>query len=194
MAIDPEELRNFMSSVDISSAAAQDDKADECRFFLELARAETDRSRFRWLVSAFLSAAYSYFDQAAYWTCIARTDESTGEDVADEVLLSAVREHIDVSQNKKYASYVKTTASSGVLRRLYELRHENTHRSSLSIMCAGQSLPGDFHLGWELGKGVSLLEFCDQVMTEIGQLRFKREACEAGAWPPPRSNSLPDDA
>jgi len=41
MAIDPEELRNFMSSVDISSAAAQNDKADECRFFLELARAET---------------------------------------------------------------------------------------------------------------------------------------------------------
>ena len=194
MAIDPDELRNFMLTVDVSSAAAQDDKADECKFFLELARAETDRSRFRWLVSAFLSASYSFFDQAAYWACIAQIDESTGEDAADEVLLSAVLEHIDVTQNKKYASYVKTTASNGVLQRLYELRHQNTHRSSLSIMCAGQSLPEDFHLGWELGKGMPLLEFCDQVMIEIGQLRFKRKACEAGAWRPPRSNSLPDDA
>ena len=36
MAIDPDELRNFMLTVDVSSAAAQDDKADECKFFLEL--------------------------------------------------------------------------------------------------------------------------------------------------------------
>ncbi|MBD9471169.1 hypothetical protein [Pseudoxanthomonas sp. PXM01] len=183
-----------MLTVDVSSAAAQDYKADECRFFLELARAQTDRSRFRWLVSAFLSAAYSFFDQAAYWACISQVDESTGEDTADEILLSAVREHIDVTQNKKYASYVKTTASRGVLQQLYEIRQQNTHRSSLSIMCAGESLPDDFHLGWELGKGLPLLEFCDEVMTEIEQLRFKREACEAEAWPPPRSDSLPDDA
>jgi len=192
MNVDTEELKQFMASVDLSSSAGLDDKAEECRFFLALAETETDRARFRWLVSAFLSAAYSYFEHTAFWACIACTDEDTGEDIPDEALLSAVREHVDVKQNKKYTSYVQTTATRGILKRLYALRHENAHLSPLSIMSVGLSLPEDFHLGWKVGSGFPLLAFCKEVMTEIGQLQCKAVACEAGAWPPP-SQDFPED-
>jgi len=184
MDADPEEIRKFISSIDVQSVAGEDDKADECRFFLGLARMEIDKKKFRWLVSAFLGAAYSYFEHTAHWACIARTDHDTGEDIADEALLSAVREHVDVIHNKKYPSHSRTVASREVLRRLYEVRHENTHRCSLSIMSAGLSLPDGFHLGWEVGRGIPLLEFCEKIMVEVGQLQWKRDACAAGAWPP----------
>ena len=115
-------------------------------------------------------------------------------DTTDEALLSGVREHVDVIRSNKYASCVRTTASGRALEQLYELRNMNTHRNSLPIMSAGTSLPQDFHLGWEIGKGMPLLDLCEGVMAEIGQLRFKKEACMAGAWPPPPQIDPPDEA
>ena len=55
----------YLDRLDITAIESAANKVEECRFFLGLASIETDHARFRWLLSAFLNAAYSYFEMAA---------------------------------------------------------------------------------------------------------------------------------
>ena len=59
------DIEDFLSRLDLGAIEDACNKIDECEFFLSLASQEANRMRFRWLISAFLNAAYSYFEMTA---------------------------------------------------------------------------------------------------------------------------------
>lgn len=157
-------------SVDLSAVALPRDKIAECAFFLELATREPDRSRFRWLMSAFLSAVYSYFEIEALRAYDAFQHPETGEYVEDEDALKILRKYVRIAQSKNNPSFVKTSGLEGLIENLYELRKQNTHHCPLTIMEADGAPPSSFQFGFMPGNGTPALEFCRSVMSLIDQV------------------------
>lgn len=103
-----------------------DDKLLECEFFFELLSKETDRSKFRWLLSGFFNATYSFFESSAL-TAHFRYTDSDGEQYEDEEGLSILQRHIKADQSKKNPTFVKTAGLTPLTTQLYEIRKKSTH-------------------------------------------------------------------
>lgn len=58
----PFEFDDWLNLLDMDAIADPNDKIVECEYFLEFASAEPNVQRFRWLISAFFGAAYSFFE------------------------------------------------------------------------------------------------------------------------------------
>ena len=71
------DLTEVLGNIDMSAVPLPDDKFKECEYFLELAKCAEDRDEFRWLLSAFLGAAYSYLETKAQNLCNRYYDEQT---------------------------------------------------------------------------------------------------------------------
>lgn len=158
---------NWLSLLDLSAVADPDDKFAECEYFLSVAATEANREHFRWQISAFFNAAYSYFETSALFAYFSFTDPETGELVEDSQALDILRKYVKVFRNEKKHNFVKTAGLNPITERLYELRKANTHHFPMSIMAAGPSLPEDFHFGNMTGKGTPALAFCRDAMTLI---------------------------
>lgn len=78
-----------------------DDKISECEFFLSLASNENDVNKFRWLISAFLNAAYSYFDIKAVEVYQSLVDPESGGPVCDHQAFNILSNYISITPNKK---------------------------------------------------------------------------------------------
>ena len=159
-----------LRSVDLSAVALPTDKIGECDFFLELATQESDRSRFRWLISAFLNAVYSYFEIKALHAYEAYSNPDSREYIEDVHALDVLRRYIRIVQDKKKSSYVKTSGLEGSLELLYQLRMENTHHYPLAIMESEVKPPEGYQFGCLPDKGTPALEFCRNVMSLIEQI------------------------
>jgi len=170
------DLDNFFSRFDFGAIVDSSNKIAECEYFLGSASAEKDRTRFRWLISAFFGAAYSFFEMSALQAYFAFTAPDTGDPIEDGDALNILRTYVDVSQNKKYPSWVKTSGKHAVTKRLYEIRRANTHHFPLSIMATGSSLPEDFNFGDMKGEGTPALAFCRKAMSLIRQVQSELEA------------------
>jgi hypothetical protein len=157
-------------SKDMSAIALPDDKIAECAFFLELASRESNRSRFRWLMSAFLNAVYSYFEIKALAAHTAYPDVITNEYIEDAGALTVLRKYVGITQSKNNPSFVKTSALDGTLETLYELRKKNTHHYPLAFTTSGATLPEGYLFGYLKSKGKPALEFCRNVMSLIEQI------------------------
>jgi hypothetical protein len=157
-------------SVDLSAIPLPDDKIEECRYFLTLASEQEDSGRFRWLISAYLNAVYSYFEIKALGVHEAYTNPETAEPIADSEALEILRQYIRIVQQKNNPSFVKTGGLNEITAQLYNLRRQNTHHYPLAIMQAGNSLPEDFEFGHTPGKGVPALAFCRKVMAIIDEI------------------------
>lgn len=166
---EPPTIDEIMSA-DVSALASPDDKIAECAFFLELASRELNRSRFRWLMSAFLNAMYSYFEIKALAAHTAYPDVITNEYVEDADAFTVLRKYVEITQNKKRPSFVKTSALDGSLETLYELRKKNTHHYPLAITTSGTVLPEGYLFGYLKSKGKPALQFCRNVMSLIEQI------------------------
>lgn len=162
---------DWLDLLDLSAIADPGDKLAECAYFLALASQETCREHFRWLISAFFNAAYSYFETSALLAYAAFCDPDTGEPIEDEDALVLLRQYVKVSRSEKKPNFVKTSGLHPVTQQLYELRKASTHHFPLSIMITGQSLPRDFHFGNVIGGGTPALEFCNSAMTLIHGLQ-----------------------
>lgn len=115
-----------------------DDKISECEFFLGLASNESDVNKFRWLISAFLNAAYSYFDIKALGVYQSLVDPESGEPVCDHQAFNILSNYIDIKQpDKKYPSYIKTSGKYEITKALYEIRKKNTHYGAMTIAPMG---------------------------------------------------------
>lgn len=158
---------DWLNLLDLSAIADPGDKLAECAYFLALAAQEKCREHFRWLISAFFNAAYSYFETSALSAYVAFYDPKTGEPIEDQEALLILRKYVKVFRNEKNPNFVKTAGLHPVTKQLYELRKANTHHFPLSIMVAGLSLPKDFHFGNMTGKGTPALEFCNSAMALI---------------------------
>jgi len=160
------DLKNWLNRWDMHSVPDFDDKVRECEFFFELLTEEADRSRFRWLLSGFLNAAYSFFESSAL-TAYFRYTDPDGEPYEDDEGLIVLRRHVKVDQNKNNPNYVKTTGLTPLARQLYEVRKKCTHHFPLSIMVTGPSLPEDFHIGSMQGEGIPAMPLCREVLQLI---------------------------
>jgi hypothetical protein len=144
-----------------------DDKVKECEFFFDALSVETDRNRFRWLVSAFLNAAYSFFESSALTAYFRFTDPESGDFLEDQQGLAALRKHVRVSQNAKNPNYVKTSGLGPLTMELYDFRKKSTHHNPLSIMAVGPTLPQDFQFGSMRGQGRPVVPLCTEAMQLI---------------------------
>lgn len=160
------DVNDFFSRFDMEAIEDVGSKIAECEYFLGLAGNETNRSHFRWLISAFLNAAYSYFEMSALHAYFAFTDQD-GNNFADDDAIEVLRGHVRVVRNEKRPEFVKTAGLSVLTKKLYEIRKGNTHHFPLSIMATGPNLPADFQLGSMRGSGEPIMPFCRDVMNLI---------------------------
>lgn len=158
------DLTEVLGNIDMAAVPLPDDKFKECQYFLALAERAEDRDEFRWLVSAFLGAAYSYLETKAQNLCNRYYDESSDAMIPDEDALIVLRKHVRVFQDKKNPSYVKTSGKGQLLKQLYEHRKENIHNYSLPIMKISASVPEGYGLGLHPDKAIPALNFCREVI------------------------------
>ncbi|HUJ11781.1 MAG TPA: hypothetical protein VL171_17360 [Verrucomicrobiae bacterium] len=171
----PSEFYDWFDLTDLSAIADPDDKVAECEYFLMLASTERDAQRFRWLMSAFFNAAYSFFEISAFNAYHAFQDSKSGEWLVDREALDTLRRYVEVDRDRRNPSRVKTKALHKITKRLYELRKGNTHHYPLSIMATGPSLPEDFQFGCVSGKEPPALAFCRDAISLIHQVQTELE-------------------
>lgn len=164
MTEESDSIEDWLELGDLSAIPDLDDKHRECEFFFGLLKAENNRNHFRWLVSAFLNAIYSYFETSALTAHFRFTHPETGDPIEDLEALAILRKYVRVFQNKSNPNYVKTGAVHPVVKEIYELRKISTHHFSLSIMEAGSELPRDFQFGSMRGSGVPALAQCQRAI------------------------------
>ena len=170
------DIDDWLNRIDLEAIADPTDKLSESEFFLGLASQEANRERFRWLISAFLNAAYSFFETSALSAFFRFTDEG-GEPHADDDALEVLRTYVVVMQDKKRPSYVKTAGLHEVTKQLYEFRKKSAHHTALSIMATGSSLPADYHFGNMKGEGTAALEFCTNAMKLMRTVQLELDVC-----------------
>lgn len=168
---------DWFSLLDLDAIADTDDKIAECEYFLAAATDEPDVHRFRWLISAFFGAAYSFFEIRALSAFHTFTDPQNGSSVEDTCTLSVLRRYVQITPPKPAKPFfVKTVADHEIIKQLYQLRNGNTHHFPLSIMTMGSTLPEDFYFGKMRGKGIPALPFCREVMSLIRQVNQELQA------------------
>lgn len=158
-----------LSAYDFESIVEQTDKLHEAEYFLNASRQQSERREFRWLVSAFLNAAYSYFDTAALTACHSSTNED-GDTEADPEAVKILEKYIKIDQKKSNPFRIHTQAVHPLVEALYMHRRDNTHYFPMSIMATGPH-PENFELGSERGKGVPLIQLCGDIMTLMRQVQ-----------------------
>jgi hypothetical protein len=156
-------FEDWLNRWDMPSIPDFDDKIRECNFFFDLLSVEADRSRFRWLLSGFLNAVYSFFESSAL-TAHFRYTDSRGETYEDDDGLAVLRRHVKVEQNKNNLNFVKTSGLTSLTKQIYEIRRKNTHYFPISIMATGPSLPEDFHVGNMQGELIPAVSLCREAL------------------------------
>ncbi|MCW2763267.1 MAG: hypothetical protein JWR85_3468 [Marmoricola sp.] len=164
------ETDEFLAKLDLSAIADPGDKVRECEFFIGLASIEASRERFRWLITAFLNAVYSFFETSALYANAAFTHPETGEPIADDEALEKLRAYVMVFTKAKNPYFVKTAGLNAGVQRLYKVRAAAAHHFPLSIMAAGPNLPEDYHFGSLRGEGEPILEFCREALEVVKRL------------------------
>ena len=161
---------DWLAQLDFEAVADPDDKLSECEFFFGLMSAEVDRERFRWLASAFLNAAYSFFESSALMAFLRFTDKE-GEPIADHHALDVLGRYVNVERRGRRRDFVKTTPLHPLTEQLYQFRRKTTHHYSLSVMIAGPSLPADFHFGSTRRQGVPVIKLCGDVIELVRRVQ-----------------------
>lgn len=162
------DLNDWLSGWDIDAVPDLDDKVRECEFFFDSLSSETNRNKFRWLVSAFLNAAYSFFESTALTAYFMYTDPEGGEPYEDQEGLTVLRKHVRVFQNTSNPNFIKTAGLTPITKQLYELRKKSTHHFTLSIMATGSTLPEDFHFGSMRKESLHVMPLCREALVLIG--------------------------
>jgi hypothetical protein len=80
---EPFDMDDWLSRWDIASAPDLNDKVKECEFFFNALSNEVNRNHFRWLVSAFFYATYSFFKSTALTAYSRFTPPENGETYED---------------------------------------------------------------------------------------------------------------
>ena len=162
---------DWLNLLDMDAIADVSDKVAECEYFLFLAAQEKDRDKFRWLISAFFGAAYSFFEIQALRAYHDFHNPQTGDPIENDEALASLRRYVRVVvQDVKRPNYVKTSGQHDITKQLYELRKGNTHHYPLSITTTSQELPEGFQFGNLSGKGVPALAFCREAMLLIQEV------------------------
>jgi hypothetical protein len=159
------DLRDILKDLDLAAIASPDDKLNECKYFFQLMSTETNRSHFRWLLSAFLNACYSYLEVKAQYLYNSFNNPETGEPVEDEDSLLILRQYIRAFRNQNKPDFINTSGLTELTKRLYKLRNSSTHDWGLAVMKVGNTLPNDFQIGHLRNQGAPALGFCKEILS-----------------------------
>jgi hypothetical protein len=184
------EYRLDLLDLDMGAIANPPDKIDECQYFLDLASNELDSHRFRWQISAFLGAAYSFFEISAVSAYNEFTNPQTGESVENTNAIGIIKNYVYIDKPRPKRINTcgidkKTQAAvHEITKQLYELRNDNTHNSPLLIMAIGTELPEAFHFCKIANNGTlksvhcqPALVFCRDAMLLIRQVQKELQVC-----------------
>lgn len=149
------------------------DKCLECRYFLQLLEGASDQNIFRWLTSAFVSSAYSFFETVNFSAYKRYSDEISSINAGCEETLNIINEYVMSKNNGKGDRGFTTSAISPLLKQLYALRNSNIHRSAFLIKTNGGDLPKDFMFGFITDSDVPALAFCKKVVALIDGMSLK---------------------
>lgn len=164
------DTEDWLNLLYLDAIADPSDKSSECEYFLGLAAEENDKDNFRWLISAFFGAAYSFFEINALLAYQSFHKPKTGDPIENQEAIETLRRYVRVFQDVKRPTYVKTAGQHEITIELYDLRKGNTHHYPLSIMASGPQVPEDFHFGSLSGRGIPPLVFCRKVMSLIREV------------------------
>jgi len=147
-----------------SDLLSPEDKICEARFFLSQMQSEEDWDRFRWLTTAFVNAAYAFFEQVAMLAYYRSTHPDTGEPLPDREVLQRLDEYVVVFfENKR--GRVKTGGKHPELSKLYELRRGAIHHFPMAIRSKSTRRPDEFRLeDPNTREGTPVLAFCRTVV------------------------------
>ena len=163
-------LSKYLDDLDMDAIALPEDKLDECKYFYTLLKSESNRDKFRWLLSAFLGACYSFLEIKAKSLHFAFSDPDTGEYHEDENSLEILRQYVRAFQDKKKPEFVKTSGLHELTKTLYKIRNDNTHHYALSIMRQGSNDPEQFLIGYKHGQGLPALNLCEDILALFEQI------------------------
>ena len=170
-----EERDGWIEIHDLDALAEADDKVRECRYFLSLIERERNWHCFRWLTSAFLGAAYSFFEIQALGAFFSFYHPETGDPIENDEALTVLRRYVAVVQDAKRPSYVKTKGVHPVTEVLYNMRRGNTHHYPLTIRPPSESAPEEFQFGGTKERGRPVLQFCREVLALIEDVNQQLE-------------------
>jgi len=157
-------IKEHLENLDLDAIAYPEDKFCECQYFYSLLQSESDRDKFRWLLSAFLGACYSFLEIKAKSLYFAFSDPETGEYHEDQNSLDILKKYIKSKKHKNNPSRVSTYASHELIKTLYDIRHDNTHNYAISIMRQSGEDPEKYLIGHTHGDGVLALTFCREIL------------------------------
>ncbi|SFU62923.1 hypothetical protein [Nitrosospira multiformis] len=173
------EMETLCNELDIVGIPSAWDTFQKCEYFLNLASSEVNTPQFSWLISAFLEAAYSYFDVLAIGAMNSFTDGYTGGTWQDEELYFKILGSV-VYIGSEGPFRVKTSIapySPLIVRHLFKFHEDYTYHYPLAILKAGPNLPEEFRFGGSIRNGVPALEFCRKVL-----VFFKEDWQEKYGW------------
>jgi len=135
------------------------DKLDECRFFMNMMKRNTNWNEFRWLTSAFLNGARSALDWLAYgvyYSSIDNEGEFYTNDKASQILSKYISIKHEIKTGKVYASPINS-----ILKELCIHRRVTAHQDSIRIKPEIVSNPEEFifHDG-----GKHIIKFGEKVL------------------------------
>lgn len=168
-------LSKYLDNLDLDAITFPEDKLEECIYFYTLLKSESDRDKFRWLLSAFLGACYSFLEIKAKSLYHAFTNPETGDTYEDENSLDILRQYVKAFQDKNNPSFVKTSGLNALTKTLYKIRNDNTHHYALSIMRQDGNDPEKYLIGHTHGEGIPALSFCREILALFKQINNEIE-------------------
>lgn len=160
---------NALLSSDLDAIPDFDDKFEECKYFYSLAKDECDIKKFRWLVSACLNSANSFFDIKAGQLYHAFEDAETGEAIKDEEKLELFKAHMKTKQSPKNPSRIKAFPIGQLLERMREIRNANAHEHALFFTTRESGNQSAYEI--TMGQySVSALQFCEHLIQRMEEV------------------------
>ncbi|MDT3334654.1 hypothetical protein Q4Q49_05025 [Shewanella sp. SP1S1-7] len=163
------DLTEYLKDLDIMAVPTLGEKLAECKYFYDLLKEETDQNKFRWLLGAFLNSSYGYLEFKASYLHYGFCHPETGEPLEDCERLEALTKYVNVKRHKK-SGFIKTSALSELMAKLYKFRNRSTHDGGIEVMVTGSDLPADFKIGKFISKGVPALKFCEEILSFFEEL------------------------
>lgn len=147
------------------------DKLKECRFFLGLMERTTHFDHFRWLTSAFISAARAVPDWLATSAYYAIPGDGPWDMEEDPEAVKILKTHFGVvlGPPKSGKVYAKEPRDP-LLQKLCADRNENSHNGPVWIKPEQVNDPREFKFGWD---DMPVIDFAKDVIIRLTDIQHE---------------------
>lgn len=172
------DIDRILDFTDLSAFPDLNDKARECNYFLSLAAASINKDHFRWAISAFLTASYSYFEVLALKAFKDCELLAEGRYLINDCVLDVLNQFVTFKESTKKPMHLHKKIHCETMKRLKELRNQNAHHLPLRIRCdEAQFNPSMCNFGYMKDESDNVLVFCGKVMKIIDDIEAQVNQC-----------------